>query len=111
MELTPDDLGIRVYSRTPESISRTGVEMGLLPKLGYGGQVVLGPGSWTSGKGNPIPVGDVTFHELSEAFYRTDKGMLYQQAHRRALRDAERHKNRGVSPSVMKSGVNYHLEP
>ncbi|MXZ75600.1 MAG: RHS repeat-associated core domain-containing protein, partial [Gemmatimonadetes bacterium] len=110
MKLNPDNRGIKVYSRTPERILN-GVNMGLLPKYGYGGQVVLAPGSWTSGHGNPIPVGDVTFHELSEAFYRTDKEMLYPQAHGQALRDAQRHNNRGVSPSELDKGVNFHLEP
>ncbi len=110
-QLNANNLGIRVYSRTPRNVGGVGVGEGLLPKHGYGGQVVLAPGSWTSNQGNLIPVGDVTFHELSEAYYRTDKGMAYPQAHGRALRDAERHKNRGVPPSVLDRGVNFELAP
>ena len=112
--LTPRNLGIRVFSNTPRYAADVNKPKGRLPKAGYGGQVVLGPGRWTlgeSGNHQAVPIGDITFHELSEGYHRTAMGLHYNDAHNRALEDAKRYRKQVTLPALLQDGVNYHSAP
>ena len=109
--------GIRVYSRTPRNVDGGTGSSGFLPKPGNDGQVSIAPGYRTLKGGlTMVPIGDTTFHELSEVYHRTAGGMPYARedgsgAHDRAHKDAERHRNQGVSPSELRKGINYSTTP
>ena len=110
--LTPRNLGIRVFSSTPRYAADVNRPKGRLPKAGYGGQVVLGPGRWTLGKESgyqEVPIGDITFHELSEVYHRTVGKLYYPDAHSRALEDGKRYRKQVTPPALLK--VIYHSAP
>ena len=119
LELSVSDhpIGIRLFSVTPRNIGTDNPGSGPLPMLGYTGQLALAPGRWTlKGGATEVPIGDVSFHELSELYHRTIGGMPYIRddgsgAHNQALKDAERYKNQVVPPSKLREGVTFWPEP
>jgi len=93
--------GVANYSVTPRNAEGGTGTSGLLPRNGYDGQIALGEGSYTFLNGNPQPISNIVFHELSENYNRTVGGYPYMYpendprvgAHYRAIIDATKSSN------------------